>query len=135
MAARAETKSRRDHAVKESLERVSAEARYLFSFLNAYCYGPARARTARQLAADTGLHTRQINELVRELRLADIPVCSSCSDADGMGYFVPRSRDEAADTAAQLEMRFKKIAVVHHAFQRGLERWFGPPSLFDDQGG
>lgn len=111
---------------------MNALERELLAYIRRMARGPRRAIKAKNLAEALGLDDpegRQVREMINRIRLAGEPICSETGT--NPGFFWPLSGQETEHTLATLISRENKIREVRRGFQRGRERYFGPPNLFD----
>ncbi len=102
-----------------SRQRVDA----FVAFLRAHADGRARAVTARRLASQ-GFTDRELRALVNAATEQGVLVC-----ADGAGYFLPRTAEEATPGLQRLESQVRQMRARHARQCRLVAREFGGPEV------
>lgn len=87
-------------------------------------YGKANARTATELAALTGLTSRNVTSQIERERQGGKLICAGNS-----GYFLPASPGDAAVYLRCRVLRTKTIARGTQAMQAALDEWIGQETL------
>lgn len=82
--------------------------------------GRENARTARDLAKQTGIDRRGISHLVERERRAGKPICATC-DGNTPGYYIAADRDEMQEYCDSLRHREKEIAKTRRACAKTID--------------
>lgn len=100
----------------DKLPPLSADARSFYGYLQK---GTANATRAAEIQQQLGISPRKQQELVDELILHGLFVCSSCS-ATRPGYYIPSGAAEVVPFLAQLDHRMSALNAKRQAL---LGRW------------
>lgn len=103
----------------------------LLEHLRMYCYGYGRRKPASVIAAHLHISERTVGALAAELVKRKHPICSTCAEGRDSGYYYPAKREETKAPRANIVSRIEALRERLAAFDDGVDRAFGNPSLFD----
>jgi len=107
------------------------DADRLLEYLKIHCHGYGRRRPASVIAAQLRVSERTVGALAAELVKRKHPICSTCAEGRDSGYYYPAKREETKHPRANIKSRIQALEERLAAFDAGVDKAFGAPTLFD----
>lgn len=108
---------------------MTSEQNRILRYLQYAHSGRDKAISARALSKQFGIRERGVREIIHELRVQHMPVCSD----PAIGIWWPLDREDAKPAVDNLAKLFKPVREAKDGLEAGLDATFGNPTLFDQQ--
>ena len=105
------------------------EPQDILKYLQWQAQGQKRAKPAKDIAAHFGMGTRQVREMISELRRRHVPVCTIRNE-EISGYYWPVSREDALPGLRYAKLLFDPLRRAYEGLLAGVDEVYGQPDLF-----